>query len=174
MADLMIDLETLGVAPDGAILTIAAQSFDPFGEGWHDRHYYARVSLEEQTDRVIDDGTVNWWSQQSAQAQEEAFGETGRIPLQQALGELFSLMFHADHIWANGITFDIAILEHAFKSYEMGLPFKYYKVLDARTVYNLWPDLPRGAVSHHALDDCQQQILKLQRTFKHIGVTRLK
>ena len=170
----MIDLETLGVAPDGTILTIAAQSFDPFDHGWHDRPYYARVSLDEQTDRVINDSTVNWWSQQSAEAQEEAFGEAGRIPLQQALSELFSLMFHADHIWANGITFDIAILEHAFKSYEMGLPFKYYKVLDARTVYNLWPDLPRGAVSHHALDDCQQQILKLQATLKHLGVTKLK
>jgi hypothetical protein len=170
----MIELETIGVAPDGAILTIDAQRFIPHGDGWHDRHYKARVSLDEQSARVIGDGTVYWWSQQSAEAQEEAFGEAGRIPLQQALGELFSLMFHADHIWANGITFDIVILEHAFKSYEMGLPFKYYKVLDARTVYNLWPDLPRGAVSHHALDDCQQQILKLQATLKHLEVNKLK
>ena len=44
----MIDIEGLGTGPDAAILTIAAQSFDPFGTGYYDRQYYARITLESQ------------------------------------------------------------------------------------------------------------------------------
>ena len=53
MADLMIDLEGLGTGPDTTILTIAAQSFDPLGSGYHDKHYYARITLESQENRSI-------------------------------------------------------------------------------------------------------------------------
>ena len=48
MADLMIDLEGLGTGPDTTILTIAAQSFDPLGNGYNERFYYARIDLESQ------------------------------------------------------------------------------------------------------------------------------
>ena len=37
MADLMIDIEGLGTGPDTTILTIAAQSFDPLGSGYHEQ-----------------------------------------------------------------------------------------------------------------------------------------
>ena len=88
MADLMIDIEGLGTGPDTTILTIAAQSFDPFGTGYHDRHYYARITLESQENRSIQQSTIDWWATQPEEAREEAFGEENRIPLDQALDEL--------------------------------------------------------------------------------------
>jgi exodeoxyribonuclease VIII len=70
---LMIDIEGLGTGPDAAILTIAAQSFDPFGTGHYDRHYYARITLESQENRRIQDDTLAWWATQpEAQAEPEA------------------------------------------------------------------------------------------------------
>ena len=54
----MIDLEGLATGPDTTILTIAAQSFDPFGQGYSGQSYYARVTLESQEDRAIDQGTI--------------------------------------------------------------------------------------------------------------------
>ena len=170
----MIDLEGLATGPDTTILTIAAQAFDPFGNGYYDKHYYARVTLESQENRVIDDGTIAWWATQPEHAREEAFGEQDRIPLDQALDELGKLIWHSKMIWSQGPTYDMNILEHAYKSYGKALPWKYYQVRDSRTVFSLWPDLPIPPTSHHALEDCRRQIGMLQKTLKYLNVKELK
>ena len=99
----MIDIEGLATGPDATILTIAAQSFDPFGKGYYDRCYYARITLESQETRAIEQGTVDWWSTQK-EAQAEAFMEEGRVPLDQALDSLYKLAWQHKFIWANGPT----------------------------------------------------------------------
>ena len=170
----MIDLEGLATGPDTTILTIAAQTFDPFGSGWYDRHYYARVTLESQETRSIDNGTLEWWATQPEHAREEAFGEQDRIPLDQALDELGRLIWHSKLIWSQGPTYDMNILEHAYKSYNKSLPWKYYQVRDSRTVFSLWPLLPIPPTSHHALEDCRRQIGMLQTTLKYLNVKELK
>ena len=174
MADLMIDIEGLGTGPDTTILTIAAQSFDPLGSGHHKRHYYARISLESQENRSIQQDTIDWWATQPAEAREEAFAETDRIPLDQALDELAKFIWQSKLIWANGPTYDMNIIEHAYKSYNKPLPWKYFVVRDARTVYSLWPDLSRPPTSHHALEDCRRQIDMLQQTLWHLNIKDLK
>ena len=174
MADLMIDLEGLATGPDTTILTIAAQSFDPFGQGHAGQSYYARVTLESQEDRAIDQGTIDWWATQPAVVRDEAFNEQDRIPLDQALDGLGRLIWHYSRIWAQGPTYDMNILEHAYKSYSKPLPWKYYMVRDSRTVFSLWPDQPIPTTSHHALEDCRRQIGMLQRTLAHLNVTVLK
>ena len=174
MADLMIDLEGLATGPDTTILTIAAQSFDPFGQGYSGQSYYARVTLESQEDRAIDQGTIDWWATQPAVVRDEAFNEQDRIPLDQALDGLGRLIWHSGRIWAQGPTYDMNILEHAYKSYRKPLPWKYYMVRDARTVYSLWPELPKPPTSHHALEDCKRQIDMLQQTLQHLNIKELK
>lgn len=158
--DIMIDIETCGTGVDACILTIAAQCFDPLDRAtlYNDRFYYARVDPDSQPDRNISQGTIDWWATQPKQAQEEAFGSEGRIALKQALEELHRLTWHCKRTWANGPTFDMNILEHAYKSYNMVLPWQYYNVRDARTVYSLCPNLNKYPASHHALEDCRRQI----------------
>ncbi len=170
----MIDLEGLATGPNTCILTIAAQAFDPFGSGYYDQHYYARVDLESQPTRDIDNGTIEWWASQPPHAREEAFAEEGRIPLDQALDELGKLIWHSKLIWSQGPTYDMNILEHAYKSYYKPLPWKYYMVRDSRTVFSLWPDQPIPPTSHHALEDCRRQIGMLQNTLKYLNVRELK
>jgi 3' exoribonuclease, RNase T-like len=174
MADIMIDLEGLGTGPSAVILTIGAQMFDPMSRGWHDRHYYARITLESQPDRNIQQDTIDWWATQPAESREEAFGEENRVPLDQALDELGRLIWQAKYVWANGPTYDMNILEHAYKSYNKPLPWKYYKVRDARTIYSLYPNLPKYPATHHALEDCQRQIYLLQDTFKHLNIREMR
>jgi len=173
MADLMIDLEGLDTGPDTTILTIAAQSFDPLGDGFHDRFYYARIDLESQEARSINQSTIDWWATQPAAARDEAFNEADRIPLDQALDELGKLIWQSKRIWAQGPTYDMNILEHAYKSYGKALPWKFYVVRDSRTVFSLWPELPKPPTSHHALEDCRRQIELLQLTLKHLNVKDL-
>ena len=170
---LMIDIEGLGTGPDAAILTIAAQSFDPFDTGHYDRHYYARITLESQENRRIQDDTLAWWATQP-EAQAEAFAEDNRIPLDQALDELYKLAWQHDYIWAQGPTYDINILEHAYKSYNKTQPWQFYRIRDSRTVLSLWPERPVPPTSHHALEDTRKQINILQQTLKHLNVKELK
>jgi hypothetical protein len=170
---LMIDIEGLGTGPDAAILTIAAQSFDPFGTGHYDRHYYARITLESQENRRIQDDTLAWWATQP-EAQSEAFAEDNRIPLDQALDELYKLAWQHDYIWAQGPTYDINILEHAYKSYNKTQPWQFYRIRDSRTVLSLWPGRPVPPTSHHALEDTRKQINILQQTLKHLDVKELR
>ena len=172
--DIMIDIETVGTGPDACILTIAAQTFDPTALGYLPKDYYARVDIDSQPNREVDDATVEWWATQPQAAQDEAFGEEGRIPLKQALEELSKLCFHCNLTWANGTTFDMVILENAYKQEQLPLPWRFWNVRDARTVYSLYPDLPKPKASHHALEDCKRQIDLLQQTLQHLGVTKLR
>jgi hypothetical protein len=173
--DIMIDLETCGTGPEACILTIAAQCFDPLRrtELTQDRQYYARVDPGSQPDRRVEQLTIEWWATQPQEAQEEAFGEQGRIPLQQALEELGKLIWQSKRFWANGPTFDANILEHAYKSYNMPLPWQFYNVRDARTVYSLCPGLNKYPASHHALEDCRRQIYLLWDTLEFLKVPQL-
>ena len=170
---LMVDIEGLGTGPDAAILTIAAQSFDPFGTGYYDRHYYARITLESQENRRIQDDTLAWWATQPL-AQAEAFAEDNRIPLDQALDELYRLAWQHDYIWAQGPTYDVNILEHAYKSYNKTQPWQFYRIRDSRTVLSLWPERPVPPTSHHALEDTRKQISVLQQTLKHLNVKEIR
>lgn len=170
----MIDIETIGVAPAATILTVAAQAFDPFGTDVYPQHYYARISLESQEDRTIDQSTLDWWATQPEAAREEAFNENQRVPLEQALDDLAKLIWNSSLLWCQGPTFDCTILEHAYKSRGRALPWQYYRVRDSRTVFSLWPDQPIPPTSHHALEDCRRQVTMLQNTLRHLGVKALK
>lgn len=173
MSSLMIDIETIGVAPAATILTIAAQSFDPFGTGYYPRHYYARISLESQENRTVDNSTLEWWATQPEEVQKEAFSDNDRIALDQALDELGKLIWKSNFLWCQGPTFDCTILEHAYKSFGKSIPWQYFKVRDSRTLCSVWPNRPKPPTTHHALEDCRRQIDLVQATLKHLNVKEL-
>jgi hypothetical protein len=166
----MIDIETAGTNKDACILTVGAQIFDPFVSGYSEQSYYARIDIDSQPNRSIDQSTIDWWSQQPPGSLEEAIGGKDRKPLQQVLIELSRFIFHCDHVWANGISFDMNILEDAYKSYKIALPWKYYRVRDARTIYALYPGLEKLPASHNSLEDCQRQIRLLQKTISFLQI----
>ena len=172
--DLMMDIEGLATGPEATILTIAAQGFDPLGKGFFDEHYfYARITLESQPNRTIEQSTIDWWATQK-EAQAEAFAEDGRVDLDVALQDLARLVRKCTRVWAQGPTYDATILENAYKSYGLALPWQYYMVRDSRTVFGLYPDLERPPTSHHALEDCRRQIELLQQCLVHLKVKELK
>jgi len=170
----MVDLEGLGTGPETTILTIAAQEFDPLERGRLGRDFYVRVSLESQEGRSIEQGTIDWWATQPDIVKQEAFSEEDRVSLQEALQGLHRIMWHAKRVWAQGPTYDMNILEHAYKSLHMPLPWKYYSVRDSRTVFSLAPNLQTYPASHHALEDCRRQIDLLWDTLEYLKIKELK
>jgi len=171
MQHLMIDLETLDVTPTSTILTIGAQGFDPFSDHFTEDTFYVRVDLDSQENRTINESTIKWWSKQDSAVREEAFSDEDRIPLKDALEQLSKIAFKYDKIWANGILFDIAILENAMYQTGVHIPWKYFQVMDARTIYQMFPGKNNLGNSHNALEDCVNQIILLQKIFKENGIT---
>lgn len=174
MTDVMIDIEGLGTGPDATILTIAAVEFDPLTRDKLGRQYYVRVDMESQADRRIEQGTLEWWATQPTVIREDAFHEEGRLPLRESLEGLTRIIWHARRIWAQGPTYDMTILEHAYKSLNMALPWKYFSVRDSRTLFGLAPQLERYPASHNALEDCCCQIALLWDVLEYLKIKELK
>lgn len=189
MSDLMIDIEALGKHANSVILTIGAQQFDPSVMGWEtrpqmnvaNREYYTpyiniRVDVDEQEvlGRLIDQETLDWWVKQEPIAKEDAFSTEDRFSLKQALTELSLLASPCKRIWSKGPVYDIVMLENAYEQMRMKIPWKFYNVRDARTVYSLCPKLESEKNGHIALDDCRNQIIMLQKAFSMLGVEQLK
>lgn len=174
MLDLMVDIETAATTPDSLIMTIAAQQFDPFGRGYFGEEFYARVSIESQPDRAVDDGTIEWWATQPPEVKDEAFSEDGRISLYDALDGLHKIAWHSNRIWMQGPSFDASILEHAYRTLEKPKPWDFWKIRDSRTVTSLAPGLKKPPVSHHALEDCRGQIILVQDTLAYLNVKAMK
>jgi hypothetical protein len=64
-------------------------------------------------------------------------------------------------------------LEHAYKSYNISLPWQFYMVRDARTVYSLCPNLEKYPASHHALEDCRRQIYLLWDALESMNIKEM-
>lgn len=185
----MLDLETLGKQNNSVILTIGAQLFDPSVRGWetrqqrhihtgnmYDPYLNIKVDVDEQESlgRSIDQETLNWWAKQSTEAQNEAFSLDDRMPLKAALSQLIRLAEPCKRVWSKGILFDFAILEHAIEQSGQTVPWKFWNVMDARTVFALTPSLKPRANGHLAIEDCRNQILQLQESFELLDVKQLK
>lgn len=188
----MIDIEAMGNSPDSIILTVAAQLFDPLSHGWvtevqwdqiSQQHYepslYVHLDYDEQESqyrRTTDKVTIDWWSKQSPEAQDEAFGDRDRLSMKAAMTKLCLIASppNCNRIWCKGSTYDITLLENAIRQAGLIVPWKFWAVRDARTVYKLVPGLNDKLNGHIALDDCRNQIILLQEALRLLGVTEIK
>lgn len=166
--DAMIDIEALGTRPGAAILSIGAVMFDQAGLGGT---FYAPVLLESciAVGLTIDPATVTWWMRQSDEARAAAFREEA-APLPKVLGDFadWFVANRATHPWCHGATFDVPLLEAAFKACGMSAPWEFWNVRDTRTLYDLaGVKVDRAARTHHnALDDAINQAATAVRAMR--------
>ena len=161
---IMVDLETLGVKPGSAIMSIGAVRFDQDGPK---DEFYVRVSLESSVDAGLkmDGSTVLWWMTQSEESRAELL-QPG-ITLFEALTQFHLWAIKGgeiDEIWGDGPTFDNVILRCAYDAVEMEAPWNHWADRCYRTMKNLYPDLAqieRTGTFHNALDDARTQVERL-------------
>lgn len=176
--DTMIDLETMSVTPDAVILQIAAVKFDPFddyleqGITVQDLPFLnVLVDVDSQTDRNINESTMQWWVQQDAQVQDRVFATQGRVSFAEAMQQTHRFIWNSGRIWSQGLSFDISILEHAYRSLDQPYPWAYWQTRDSRTLLDLVAvNLPPA--THDAVEDCFRQIVGVQKALAALGVTR--
>jgi len=167
----MIDLETLATTPDAAILTIGACTFDPKGSEICTQ-FYERIELETQEplDRHIDNSTLEWWGKQDKQIQEDAFGEGGRITIQEAMKKLYTFGLGTSNVWSHGSVFDVVIIENICRQLQQAVTWKFWDVRDTRTLFDLAGVSVNVQGKHNALTDAVAQAKSVQESYKNLNI----
>lgn len=179
---LMIDLETMGVEQDAAIVAIGAVLFDPHSSEPPSSkdQYYATISLESNSKagRAIEGATVAWWLGQAEAARAEI--ATGSLmPLSRALSGFKAFVSAAKpsptRVWAKDPDFDCTILRHAMEQDRLRWPFKFWESRSVRTAFELaYPDgkvpnlMPQDAIHHRAIDDAIHQAAQIILCYKKL------
>jgi DNA polymerase III epsilon subunit-like protein len=178
MTDIMLDLETLSIRPDAAIIVIGAIKFFRKGSmiSMEDSEkFYRRITVEscKEVGLRIDKETLEWWKTQDKNVLYEALENPDRVPLKQALQEFTEWMGNSKYVWGNGDDFDCTILGEAFSRCGMQIPWKFFLTRDCRTLFDLAgikkSDLPSG-LEHHAIHDCYRQIVGVKRSLQFLGL----
>ena len=163
MKSVMIDLETMGKNPTGAIVTIAAVEFD-IPTQTIGREFYRKVALATSVElgMTMDPGTVLWWMGQSDKARDEV--RMGGLPIRYVLDEFTKWAPKDMEPWGNSASFDCGILSTAFALAGMAQPWFWSRERCFRTFHNTFTHLAKydtkekTGVAHNALDDCKFQI----------------
>lgn len=179
MAHLMIDLETLDVIPNAVILSIGIVKFDPRKQGIIDR-LELKPTIEDQTDlynRTISEHTIQWWCQQSPEAVAAGLGDEGRISLKECMEKVYQFCWNQEKVWSNGATFDVVMMETAFRQTLTDLPnpvpWYFYNIRDTRTIYEIakvsLKDKKYGTkTTHNAVEDAEHQVVVLQDAYQKL------
>lgn len=162
--NVMVDLETLGVRPGCAVLSIGAVAFSSRGAAR--RTFYRVVSRNSCASLGLaeEPATLKWWEGQGAAAR-EVFALAGlpkALPLHCALAQFrkyLASVCSEPLIWGNGADFDKPILEAAYAAIGEGPPWRPYSGRCYRTLKNFEPGLlaVKMGTAHNALDDAITQ-----------------
>lgn len=167
----MIDIETLDTLPSSQVLSIGGVKFNPFSFDEPHSDFYFKLDIDEQAgrNRTTSESTLDWWGKQDDKIILEAFSSGDRTPVASVLRELKKWCVGVDGIMAQGITFDIIILENMFRQYNMPIPWAFWMVEDSRTLLNRMIEDPRKQFNfdaHNALEDARVQAKSIQLVFE--------
>lgn len=177
--EVMIDLETMSVESNAAIVSIGAVKFDPYGtigvlNDPNDPEYapfHQRVELYslEEAGFHFSGHTIKWWLEQSDAARTALLDDP--VNIATALSRFY--MWFGDTslpTWGNGAGFDNVILRNAFQRLGGTCPFKYSHDRCFRTMKALFPEVSYiGPITaHNALQDAEAQAMHLQKLYNRI------
>ncbi|RMG25955.1 MAG: 3'-5' exoribonuclease [Methanobacteriota archaeon] len=170
MKHCMLDLETLSVKPNAAIISIGAVQFDPFSIGAIGDTFYSPVSVKSCVKAGLDisKSTVDWWEKQSNEAK-IVLSEASKPDAPELYDVLLAFSkWYREHgfvaLWGQGSDFDNVILRSAYDALGLSAPWKYTENRCYRTIRSLAPDvaIEREGIYHNALDDAIYQAKCLQ------------
>jgi len=152
----MIDIETLGLEPGAALLSIGAVKFGADGLG---DEFYREIDVRscQRAGLTVDIETLDWHLSDCGTFDGRTLTEG--VQLATALKDLRVWAETADEYWANSPKFDMTMLETAADAVDVAAPWEYYELRDVRTVKNL-PGVVEPefeGTEHHALDDAKHQ-----------------
>lgn len=176
----MVDIETLATRPDARILSIGACAVENLllqePQEW--QTFLVSIPFESREEYFVDRETQKWWAKQGEDAQKALqilAGPDTAFALESFNDWLECIGFQkqnsytdmTDTIWANPPSFDLTILDHAYRVEEIDKPWHFRQERCIRTVWNDFRDgvrplTPhRNLVKHRADDDAIRQMCGL-------------
>ena len=160
--DLSIDLETMGMAPSGAIIGLGACFFDMQTCTIGPTFYRAiNLATAVRDGGVLTPSTITWWLGQSQEARDAV--RFSAIDIRTALSEFSDFVTeHGDvktvRPWGNASGFDLTILGSAFERIGSKTPWYFTQERCFRTVRCMYPSVvydpkEKGTGAHNALQD---------------------
>lgn len=172
---LMFDLETLGTRPGCVILSVGAVIFNPFmPSAVRAEEFYQNISKESclEWDMHTDPATEAWWEGQSEEAKAALL--INQKPLKEVLWDFSAWVERnqIEQVWCHGLTFDVPIIEEAYRRCGMLVPWSFRNCRDTRTLYALLdfsPSevLPDRGTHHNALHDSRYQADSVTAAYSH-------
>jgi len=171
--EIMLDLETIGVSNNAAILSIGAVRFDITDSTSYGSKFYVNVSVESclKYGLQADGGTIMFWLKQADEARKVLFENP--LSLELACEKFRVWAAGAKTVWGNGATFDNTILRNAFRVANAEFPIHFRGDRDVRTIVALAKQLglvlekqERVGQHHNALDDAMYQVQYVTKIFK--------
>lgn len=167
MKSIMLDIETLGTSANSIILSIAAVKFE-FG---NDETEVYSVNIDPKSSKkygmISDPATIQWWKDQKPEALKSFMID--QISIEDALDgftDFVGPQWKDTIFYANGLSFDMPIIDWSYKATGRTAPWKYWNQRCARTIYALCDvdmrTYPRVGTYHNAVDDCLTQIKALK------------
>lgn len=182
-----VDIETKSIDKNSFIISIGAVAFDDDGflsdyEKTNPEAFYGQVPWDDptQSDRAVDQGTLEWWSNQREALQIlQSPNDQQRMWLYPGIRELLEafaafVKMHktaGGRLICKGVDFDVAILSQAMRRYGVEEGWKYNHTrcmrgwLDACYAVGISPHLHMGiqggnpGIKHHAADDAIWQTM---------------
>ena len=159
---LMCDLETAGLPPDGAILSIGCCFFNmetqEIGPTFKKNVNLATAVRDGGT---MNPGTFCWWLRQSDEARKNVLADT--YDIRQVLTEFGDFIrTHSREqdilIYGNGAEFDVTILNSAYLRAGIPVPWRPFSARCFRTIRHMFPSIEynpekKPGVAHDSLDD---------------------
>lgn len=160
--NIMLDIETLGTRPGCKILTISAVTFGT----QHRNSFDIAIRADTQDLLTIDSKTLDWWKDQSVDAQRAAFDNPAAMTLVKGLScfsDWIGSLNCTPKIWCKGAGFDVPILEAAYEAYKISVPWHFGNIRCYRTLEAEFKDLIKlpefVGTKHTSLADARHQAL---------------
>ena len=173
--NVMIDLETLGVNPGCAIMSIGAVAFDEADVFTETFNRMISFQSCRAVGLIVERGTRNWWrSQPDRTLYDQVVADGGGVDLPDVLTRFnswFTAVAPVEQvlIWSNGAAFDLPILNVAYRACGFrSPPWEPFSDRCYRTLKNLRPEIrmERTGEHHNALDDAKSQALHAIRLLR--------
>ena len=169
--NIMLDLETMGLSSNAAIIAVGAVAFDKNGVL---SRFYAKNNLQSAIDSggIVDGSTIAFWLGQSDDARKEFIDNEKEDNLIASLTSFkhWYEKVEGEDIWGHGAACDNVWLKNAYLNNNLAVPWKHYNDKCYRTMLDLGKDIEfeRIGVYHNALDDAESQALHLIKIWKEL------
>jgi 3'-5' exoribonuclease-like protein len=166
----MIDIETMGIRPSSAIVSVGIVHFD---ERQVIDKFYTNCSLSDSIAHGLttDQSTIDWWAGQPADIR-GAWDRPDAPDLLTAMKSTQDFIFGYARQgevcpWGNGVDFDVVVMNSSFAALGAESPWKFYNHMCFRTLKNLFTVTPPGRSSaHNALADAEYQTAHLHEIIR--------